>query len=87
MATNQDTVFINTFVKGMNTDSSVQMIQNDQYINAKNIRVFPLSSSGNQFGEIKSIEGVRKILETEGLFRISIQVRYQRQKLYEITEL
>lgn len=69
MATNQDTVFINTFVKGMNTDSSVQMIQNDQYINAKNIRVFPLSSSGNQFGEIKSIEGVRKILETEGLFQ------------------
>lgn len=57
MDTNQNNISINSFIKGMNTDTSVQMMQKDQYISACNIRVFPIGDS-NQQGSIKSIEGV-----------------------------
>ena len=64
MDTNQDNIQINSFIKGMNTDSSVQVISNDQYISAYNIRVFPNKNS-NQQGELKSIEGVTKLIDVE----------------------
>lgn len=74
MDTNQNNSQINTFIKGMDTDTSVQMMQSDQYTMAKNLRVFPLNSGGgNQFGQLKSIEGVTKITEFDfgiGPFRI-----------------
>ena len=74
MDTNQNNSQINTFLKGMDTDTSVQMMQSDQYTMAKNLRVFPLNSGGgNQFGQLKSIEGVTKITEFDfgiGPFRI-----------------
>lgn len=57
MDTNQNNISINSFIKGMNTDTSVQMMQKDQYISACNIRVFPIGDSNRQ-GSIKSIEGV-----------------------------
>lgn len=74
MATNQNNTYTNTFVKGMNTDTSVQMLSNDEYTMAKNLRVFPLTQNGgNQFGQLKSIEGVTEISSFDfgiGPFRI-----------------
>ena len=65
MATNQNNIQINSFVKGMNTDTSVQVLQEGEYTMAENLRVFPLSSTGNEFGKLKSIEGVTKKIECE----------------------
>lgn len=64
MDTNQENMQINSFIKGMNTDTSVQMMSDDQYISAYNIRVFPNTDS-NQQGELKSIEGVKKLIDVE----------------------
>lgn len=58
MATNQNNIQINSFTGGMNTDTSVQALQSDQYIIAKNIRLSQIDSTGNNFGKLKSIEGV-----------------------------
>lgn len=63
MATNQDNIQINTFTGGMNTDSSVQNIPNDQYIMALNCRFSAITSAQNDFGKLKSIEGVTKYAE------------------------
>lgn len=39
MATNQNNVHINSFTKGMNTDTSLDMISNEQYVFGQNIRI------------------------------------------------
>lgn len=61
MATD-NTLHINSFTKGMNTDTSYQMMSNDVYSYAENIRIFSVegdSNIGNQYGEVRSIEGVK----------------------------
>lgn len=60
MATNQDNIQINSFTGGMDTDTSVQVLREDQYIMAKNVRLSQITSDGNEFGKLKSIEGVLK---------------------------
>lgn len=57
---------INTFVKGMNTDVSYQMIQEGQYTFGRNIRVTALNATGadnvqNGQGEVRAIEGVVRV--------------------------
>lgn len=54
---------INTFTGGMNTDTSYQMLQDSQYVLAKNLRLFSLNGTGessatNAQGELRPIEGV-----------------------------
>lgn len=39
MATNQNNIHINSFTKGMNTDTSLDMIGNEQYVFGQNIRI------------------------------------------------
>lgn len=60
MATNQDNIQINSFTGGMNTDTSVQVLPEDQYMMARNVRLSQITSEGNEFGKLKSIEGVLK---------------------------
>lgn len=53
---------INTFIRGMNTDASYQMIQEGQYTDANNIRVTSLTQGNtdktNSYGEVRPIEGI-----------------------------
>lgn len=39
MATNQNNIHINSFSKGMNTDTSLDMVGNEQYVFGQNIRI------------------------------------------------
>lgn len=56
-------VQINSFIKGMDTDTAYELVDNGSYTIAKNIRVFSLNENGqsyntNSYGQIKAIEGV-----------------------------
>lgn len=67
MATD-NTTFISSFTKGMNTDVSYQMLDNSTYSYGQNIRIFSVDSGSfngynNQYGEVKSIEGVSNVYE------------------------
>ena len=68
MATNQDNIQINSFTGGMNTDTSVQVLPEDQYMMARNVRLSQITSEGNEFGKLKSIEGVLKQCELDTEF-------------------
>lgn len=62
MATENNTSFINSFGKGMNTDLSYSNIQQGQYLYAENLRNYSLnqaneSVAGNSYGEMRVIEG------------------------------
>lgn len=65
MATD-NTLFINQFTKGMNTDVSYQMLSNDTYSYAENIRIFSVDDAGvaNKYGEVRSIEGVKIVYDS-----------------------
>lgn len=65
MATD-NTLFINQFTKGMNTDVSHQMLSNDTYSYAENIRIFSVDDAGvaNKYGEVRSIEGVKIVYDS-----------------------
>lgn len=67
MATENNTA-INSFTKGMNTDSSYPGIGEGQYLYAENIRNYPLNDgtddSVNQQGSIKTIEGYHTIFNS-----------------------
>ena len=39
MATNQNNIHTNSFTKGMNTDTSLDMVSNEQYVFGQNIRI------------------------------------------------
>lgn len=57
----------NTFHKGMDTDTSYQMIDEGKYVFAKNIRISSLHKTGdgdttNKYGEVRPIEGVVNVL-------------------------
>lgn len=55
---------INTFIKGMNSDTSYSMLQEGQYVYANNLRIFQIDENNqNSQGEVRSIEGIRKALE------------------------
>lgn len=63
MATENNTQ-INSFIKGMNSDISYQMIQDGQYTFAKNIRITSLNGTNkteniNGQGEVRPIEGIK----------------------------
>lgn len=69
MATD-NTTFINSFTKGMNTDISYQMLDNSTYSYGQNIRIFSIDSGSfngynNQYGEVKSIEGVSIVYDND----------------------
>lgn len=50
---------LNSFTKGMNSDSSYSMIQEGQYIYANNLRLFQIDSeTQNGQGELRAIEGI-----------------------------
>lgn len=54
---------INSFIKGMDTDTSYGLVDSNSYTFAENIRVFSLNESGkssntNSYGQVKSMEGV-----------------------------
>lgn len=51
----------NTFLKGMNTDTSDFLLQNDQYRYAENVRI--VTDNENNTGELHLIEGTNKILD------------------------
>ena len=64
MVINENTVQINSFGKGMNSDVSLQMIPEGQYIYAENLRITGLtptnsSSVMNGVGKIRPIEGAK----------------------------
>lgn len=67
MATNNDNTFINSFNKGMNTDTSYSNIQEGCYLYAENIRNYSLNKSNsnsatNTGGAVKPIEGYKTAL-------------------------
>lgn len=50
MATNQNNnIHINSFTKGMNTDTSYDMVSNEQYVFGKNIRITKNQSLGSDY--------------------------------------
>lgn len=49
---------VNTFTKGMNTDTSDALISNEQYRYAENVR--PITNTDNNSGELYLIEGTTK---------------------------
>lgn len=53
---------VNTFIKGLNTDASYQVIPEGQYTDANNIRIMSLTHGSvdktNSYGEVRPIEGV-----------------------------
>lgn len=53
-----NTAQINTFTQGMNLDSDVNMIPNEQYRYAENVRV--ITNDGGTTGVLQSIESVKK---------------------------
>ena len=61
MATDNNT-FINSFVTGIDCDSSVDRVKDTSYIEAKNVRV--MSYENGRHGSIKPINGIRVALET-----------------------
>lgn len=63
MATENNTQ-VNSFIKGMNSDVSYQMMQDGQYTFAKNIRITSLAGTNkteniNAQGEVRPIEGIK----------------------------
>jgi len=59
MATDNNT-FINSFVTGIDSDSSLDRIKETSYLEAKNLRVLSFDST-NQHGSIKPINGIKQI--------------------------
>lgn len=53
---------INTFVKGMNSDTSYQMLDEQSYALAENLRLFSLGD-GNKHGELRPIPGLKVAFE------------------------
>lgn len=76
MATNQNNIHVNSFTKGMNSDTSVDMIGNDQYMFGMNIRITTnallkaISDSNSREGIVAPIP-VGKIIDTEGIYDTS----------------
>lgn len=59
---------INTFVKGMNSDTSYSMLQEGQYVYADNLRIFQVDDNNqNGQGEVRVIEGIRLALAPQSL--------------------
>lgn len=63
MAVNENNSQINTFTGGMNTDTSYQMMESNQYLLAKNLRLYSLNGTNhvettNAHGELRPIEGI-----------------------------
>ena len=73
MATNQNNIHVNSFTKGMNSDTSVDMIGNDQYMFGMNIRITTnallkaISDSNSREGIVAPIP-VGKTIDTEGMY-------------------
>lgn len=59
MATDNNT-FVNSFVTGIDSDSSLDRVKNTSYLEAKNIRVLSFDST-NQHGSIKPINGIKQV--------------------------
>lgn len=59
MATDNNT-FVNSFVTGIDSDSSLDRVKNTSYLEAKNIRVLSFDST-NQHGFIKPINGIKQV--------------------------
>ena len=57
---------VNTFLKGMNTDTSDMLLGSDQYRYAKNIRI--VTNSNSDDGEVRIVEGNKlvEIVDIEG---------------------
>lgn len=76
MATNQNNIHVNSFTKGMNSDTSVDMIGNDQYMFGMNIRITTnallkaISDSNSREGIVAPVP-VGKIIDTEGIYDTS----------------
>lgn len=62
---------INTFVKGMNSDTSYQMLDEQSYALAENLRLFSLGD-GNKHGELRPIPGLKTAAKhfTVGIQRV-----------------
>jgi hypothetical protein len=59
----------NTFVKGMNTDTSDMYLSSDQYRYAENVRV--VTNEDSNSGELHLIEGTTEYKEIEGQYIIA----------------
>jgi hypothetical protein len=59
----------NTFVKGMNTDTSDMYLSSDQYRYAENVRV--VTNEDSNSGELHLIEGTTKYIKIEGQYIIA----------------
>lgn len=59
MATNTNTMQINTFAKGMDTDTSDMLIDNESYRLAKNLRY--ITDIDETTGELRLIEGAKQL--------------------------
>lgn len=76
MATNQNNIHVNSFTKGMNSDTSVDMIGNDQYMFGMNIRITTnallkaISDSNSREGIVAPIP-IGKTIDTEGMYDTS----------------
>lgn len=76
MATNQNNIYVNSFTKGMNSDTSVDMIGNDQYMFGMNIRITTnallkaISDSNSREGIVAPIP-IGKTIDTEGMYDTS----------------
>ena len=60
---------VNTFTKGMNTDTMDNLMPGDQYRLAKNLRIVTHNDSSN--GELRLIEGAKDIDITVSEYRIT----------------
>lgn len=76
MATNQNNIHVNSFTKGMNSDTSVDMIGNDQYMFGMNIRITTnallkaVADSNSREGIVAPVPA-GKIVDTEGMYDTS----------------
>lgn len=58
----------NTFIKGMNSDTSYSMLQEGQYVYANNVRIFQIDNQDqNGQGEVRAIEGIKEAIEEQKL--------------------
>lgn len=53
-----NTAQVNTFTQGMNLDTDVNLLPNEQYRYAENVRV--ITNDGGTTGVLQNIESVRK---------------------------